>query len=96
MRRSGIFSRARRPTSSSRATTTTTSASLRCRGIRSFVVGTGGKSHYPTLLPRPGSVVRNSDTFGVLRLTLRPDGYDWEFLPVAGGRFTRRRHGRCR
>ena len=30
------------------------------KGIRSFVVGTGGKSHYPTLLPRPGSVVRNS------------------------------------
>ena len=54
------------------------------KGIRSFVVGTGGKSLYPTLLPRPGSVVRNADTYGVLRLTLRPTGYDWKFLPVAG------------
>ena len=33
------------------------------QGIRSFVVGTGGRSHYPTLLPRPGSVVRNSTTY---------------------------------
>ena len=58
------------------------------RGIRSFVVGTGGRSHYPTLLPQPGSMVRNSTTFGVLRLTLRPTGYDWRFLPVRGSTFT--------
>jgi hypothetical protein len=50
------------------------------KGIRSFVVGTGGRSLYPTLIPRPGSIVRNSSTFGVLKLTLRPTGYDWRFL----------------
>ena len=48
------------------------------------MVGTGGKSHYPTLIPRPGSVVRNSATYGVLKLTLRAAGYDWRFVPVAG------------
>jgi len=66
------------------------------QGIRSFVVGTGGASHYPTLLPRPGSVVRNADTFGVLRLTLRPAGYDWKFLPVGGGSFTDAGTALCR
>jgi hypothetical protein len=66
------------------------------KGIRSFVVGTGGKSHYPTLLPRPGSMVRNSTTFGVLRLTLRPTGYDWRFLPAGKGTFTDAGTGQCR
>lgn len=66
------------------------------KGIRSFVVGTGGRSHYPTLLPRRGSVVRNADTYGVLRLTLRQTGYDWKFLPVAGSSFTDSGTARCR
>lgn len=66
------------------------------QGMRSFVVGTGGKSLYPTLLPRPGSIVRSSSTFGVLRLTLRPSGYGWEFLSVAGGRFRDAGSARCR
>jgi 3',5'-cyclic AMP phosphodiesterase CpdA len=65
-------------------------------GIRSFVVGTGGKGHYPTLLPRPGSVVRNGDTFGVLRLTLRATGYDWKFLAAGKGTFTDAGTARCR
>jgi hypothetical protein len=57
------------------------------KGIRSFVVGTGGRSHYPFLIVRPGSVVRNDDTYGVLQLTLRADGYSLQFLPVKGGTF---------
>ena len=65
-------------------------------GIRSFVVGTGGRSIYPALWRLPRSQVVNFTTYGVLRLTLRPDGYDWRFLPVAGSSFTRRRLGRCR
>ena len=32
------------------------------------------------------SVVRDNATYG--ELTLRPTGYDWEFLPVAGSTFT--------
>ena len=66
------------------------------RGIRSFVVGTGGKSHYPFLLPRPGSVARTADTFGVLRLTLWAGSYGWRFLPVAGGSFTDAGTANCR
>ena len=58
-------------------------------GIREFVVGTGGKSHYrfgKSILAT--SQVRNDDTFGVLRVTLHPDAYDWQFMPVAGANFT--------
>jgi hypothetical protein len=57
-------------------------------GIREFVVGTGGKSHYGFGVPKPNSEVRNGDTYGVLKLTLHPTSYDWEFVPIAGQTFT--------
>lgn len=65
------------------------------RGIRSFIVGTGGVSHTKFSIIQPGSMVRNSDTFGVLKLVLHPAGYEWEFLPVAGKTFTDKGKGRC-
>jgi hypothetical protein len=58
------------------------------RGVREFVVGTGGKNHQATRSIQPNSEVRNSDTFGVLQLTLRPNGYLWSFVPEAGATFT--------
>jgi acid phosphatase type 7 len=58
------------------------------RGIREFVVGTGGKSHYPFGTIRPNSQVRNATTYGVLKLTLHSGSYDWKFVPVAGKTFT--------
>jgi hypothetical protein len=58
------------------------------RGIREFVVGTGGKSHYAISTPITNSEVRNSDTFGVLKLTLHATSYDWQFIPEAGRTFT--------
>jgi hypothetical protein len=58
------------------------------QGIREFVVGTGGASHYPILWARRGSVVHEVGVFGVLRLTLRPASYAWKFLPVGGATFT--------
>ncbi len=58
------------------------------RGIRSFVVGTGGRSHYAFGSPLAGSEARNHDTFGVLRLTLAEGHFDWTFVPVAGRTFT--------
>jgi chitodextrinase len=58
------------------------------RGVREFVVGTGGKNHYPVGAPIANSEVRNGDTFGVLKLTLHPASYDWQFVPEAGGSFT--------
>ncbi len=53
-------------------------------GIRSFVVGTGGRSTYPVLRRLPRSVRVDDRTYGVLRLTLHPAAYDWRFLAVDG------------
>jgi hypothetical protein len=58
------------------------------RGIRQFVVGTGGYSHYSITNPIANSEVHNTDTFGVLKLTLHSDSYSWEFIPEAGGIFS--------
>jgi acid phosphatase type 7 len=51
-------------------------------GIREIVVGTGGKDHTPLGFARDNSEVRNDSTFGVLKLTLSPGAYAWEFIPV--------------
>jgi acid phosphatase type 7 len=58
------------------------------RGLREFVVGTGGKSHYGIAAPIANSETHNDDTFGVLKLTLHPNSYDWTFIPEAGKSFT--------
>jgi hypothetical protein len=65
------------------------------RGIRQFVVGTGGKSHYPILDPLPNSEVHNDESYGVLKLTLHPKSYEWRFLPAAGGEFTDSGEDKC-
>ncbi|MCA1834476.1 MAG: metallophosphoesterase [Actinomycetota bacterium] len=65
------------------------------KGIREFVVGTGGRSHYATLFKHPNSEVRNSRTFGVILLTLHAASYDWHFRPVAGATFSDAGTGRC-
>ncbi|HEY4411079.1 MAG TPA: metallophosphoesterase, partial [Acidimicrobiia bacterium] len=64
-------------------------------GIREFIVGTGGNSLYQFGSPQPNSQVRNNTTNGVLKLTLRPVGYDFSFLPVAGRTFTDSGSGTC-
>jgi acid phosphatase type 7 len=58
------------------------------RGVREFVVGTGGKSHQPLVTVQPNSEVRDISTFGVLQMRLRATGYDWTFLPDTPGGFT--------
>jgi acid phosphatase type 7 len=58
------------------------------RGIREFVVGTGGKNLRPFGTIKANSEVRNNEAFGVLKLTLRPSGYDWLFLSQEGRTFT--------
>ncbi|SDQ10847.1 metallophosphoesterase [Quadrisphaera sp. DSM 44207] len=57
------------------------------QGLTSFVVGTGGDSFHGLDDPDEATQVRQNDTFGVLALTLHPDRYDWEFVPVEGGDF---------
>lgn len=59
-------------------------------GIREFVVGTGGRSHYPLQSVGTGTENRETGTtwedtvYGVLRLTLHPSGYDWAFVDENG------------
>jgi acid phosphatase type 7 len=58
------------------------------RGIAEFVVGTGGAELYGFGTPQVGSEARSSGGHGVLKLTLHPTGYDWQFVPVPGNPFT--------
>ncbi len=57
-------------------------------GIREFVAGTGGAAVTAFGTVRANSQVRNSGTFGVLKLTLNDGGYSWQFIPVAGKTFS--------
>jgi acid phosphatase type 7 len=53
-------------------------------GLRQFVVGTGGKSHYAARQVQPHSQVRLEKTDGILELTLEAGGYAWRFVTTAG------------
>lgn len=53
------------------------------RGMRQFVVGTGGVPLYDVQAVKPNSEVRIK-AHGVMKLTLFADRYDWEFVPVSG------------
>ena len=64
-------------------------------GIREFVVGTGGRSHYSVSKRIANSEVANGKTYGVLKLTLHASTYDWQFVPVAGENFTDSGTGTC-
>jgi PKD repeat protein len=57
-------------------------------GIREFVAGTGGAAVQAFGTVRANSQVRNSGTFGVLKLTLNNGSYSWQFVPVAGKTFS--------
>jgi hypothetical protein len=65
-------------------------------GTRLFVVGTGGgnlrRFRNP---PLPSTEIRNDDTWGVVRLELHPDRYDWRFLPVDARPFSDHGSGTC-
>jgi Tol biopolymer transport system component len=54
------------------------------RGVRQFVVGTGGKNEEMHRYPQPNSEVRGEGSFGVLEMTLRPSAYTWEFKRSSG------------
>lgn len=69
-------------------------------GIRQITVGTGGGESLYGFGPIPAGAnveVRNNDTVGVLKVTLRDGGYDWQFVPApaAGGSFTDSGSGTC-
>jgi hypothetical protein len=57
-------------------------------GIREFVVGTGGRTASAFGLVRaPNSEVSRDVIYGVIKLTLYPASYHWEFVPIAGESF---------
>jgi acid phosphatase type 7 len=58
------------------------------RGIREFVAGMGGAGLYGFGTIQPNSQARNNNTFGVLKLTLHANSYDWKFVPQAGKTYT--------
>lgn len=64
-------------------------------GIRQFVVGTGGRSLYEISVPIANTEVHNDDAYGVLKLTLHPKKYEWEFVPVEGETFSDSGGARC-
>lgn len=64
-------------------------------GIQSFVVGTGGSSHYPVALAGAGSATHDAETFGILELQLGAGAYAWRFLSVPGATFTDTGRGSC-
>lgn len=65
------------------------------RGIREFVVGTGGALLRDFKFIQPNSEVRNSETHGILKMTLHPTSYDWEFIPIPGKTFTDKGSAPC-
>jgi len=65
------------------------------RGVRQFVVGTGGGGLYEFGSVERGSEFRYNAGWGVLKLTLYPRGYAWQFLGVDGARVIDSGSGAC-
>jgi hypothetical protein len=65
------------------------------RGVRQFTVGTGGAGlrRFSTLLPN--SEAHNDQAHGVLKFTLYPASYHWEFVAVEGATYTDSGTGVC-
>jgi hypothetical protein len=49
-------------------------------GFRQFIVGTGGRRLHGRTKDTPNSEFARFDRFGLLKLTLRPGSYRWEFI----------------
>jgi hypothetical protein len=64
------------------------------RGIRQFVVGTGGAMLYEFPRIRANSEARGA-AWGVAMFTLNDGGYSWQFIPVDGASFTDSGSGTC-
>ncbi|HYM84388.1 MAG TPA: alkaline phosphatase, partial [Candidatus Dormibacteraeota bacterium] len=65
------------------------------KGIREFVVGTGGAALRDFTSVQPNSEVRDASTHGVIQFGLYPTGYSWRFIGVPGTTFTDSGSGSC-
>ena len=64
-------------------------------GITEFAVGTGGRDSQGFGTVVANSQVRKNQIFGVMKLTLRPAGYDWQFVPDPATPFADSGTGSC-
>lgn len=64
-------------------------------GIREFVAGTGGAELDKFEQIKPNREAADYSTHGVLKMVLKESGYEWEFLPVPGGRYSDRGAAFC-
>jgi hypothetical protein len=64
-------------------------------GLREFIVGTGGSSLSSYAQTYPTSRVEDASSFGVLKMTLYPLKYDWQFVPAGTGTFSDSGTARC-
>lgn len=64
-------------------------------GMRQFTVGTGGAYLYAPRAIMPNSEIIGSE-HGVLRMTLKANSYDWQFVPIAGKTFRDSGSATCR
>ena len=74
---------------------TATGVADNARGLVQIVVGTGGTSLRQFGTIRANSLVRNADTWGVIRLSLSAGSWSFDFVPVAGRAFTDTGSGTC-
>jgi hypothetical protein len=65
------------------------------RGIREFIVGTGGGGTYRLGRAMPNSEVRTNQTYGVIKFTLEATSYTWEFVPAGPVAFSDKGTGQC-
>jgi len=65
------------------------------RGVRQFVVGTGGASLRGFSTVRPNSEVRYAGGYAVVRFVLHPNRYEWELLSAPDGRVVDSGEDRC-
>jgi Calcineurin-like phosphoesterase len=64
-------------------------------GITEFAVGTGGRDSQGFGTVVANSQVRKNQIFGVMKLALRPTGYDWQFVPDPATPFADSGTGTC-
>ena len=64
-------------------------------GVRQFVAGTGGNVLYAIERLEPNSEAQDVDDVGILKLTLHPRSYAWEFIPAARSEFHDAGSGTC-
>jgi acid phosphatase type 7 len=65
------------------------------QGIRQFVVGTGGANLRSAEDAVENSVLRRWGSYGLLRLELLPDAYEWQFVVASGEPFEDAGTGKC-